>query len=147
MRSHFYNLLNELSARTKLPFDSHLEGSRVRFKVDKAYQFGLVLDSSEEFLIFECHLLDKRLVGADPTTFLRWNFAAAYRDGCFVTVDPHTDAIVLISRFPLQGLDVARMVETVEKMLNIADRMVRGEGLPVDEPISQTLDFFSHMRP
>lgn len=131
----------------QLPFDSHMEGSRVRFKVDKAYQFGLGLDNSELFLVFECVLLDKKFLELEPMTFLRLNFAAAYHDGCFSSVDPHTDTIVLLTRLPLEGLEVPQVVKTMEKMLNVADRITRGELAQGRSPSSQTLDFFSQVRP
>jgi|GEM_PF-5430825 len=146
MRSHFYALLNDLSAHTRLPFDSHLEGSRVRFQVDKDYCFGLALDNSEEFLIFECVLLNRRFVDMEAMTYLRLNFVAAYHDGCFISVDPNTDSIVLLARLPLQGLGVSLVIETMETMLKIADRVISGD-LSRSEPASaQTFDFLSQMR-
>ncbi len=146
MRSHFYTLLSDLSTHTQLPFDSHLEGSRVRFKVDKNYNFGLALDHSEQFLIFECILLDRRFADMEAMTYLRLNFVAAYHDGCFISVDPNTDSVVLLARLPLQGLEVAQVIETMDTMLKIADKAVSGD-LSRGEPASaQTFDFLSQMR-
>jgi hypothetical protein len=147
MRSYFYTLLNDLSKQMQLPFDSHMEGLRVRFKVDKAYHFGLGLDNSEQFLVFECVLLDKKFVELEPMTFLRLNFAAAYHDGCFASVDPHTDTIVLLTRLPLQGLEVPQVIKTMETMLDGADRITRGELSRSGSSSPKTFDFFSQVRP
>ncbi|PWU07384.1 MAG: hypothetical protein C5B47_06235 [Verrucomicrobia bacterium] len=146
MRSYFYTLLNDLSRQMQLPFDSHLEGSRVRFKIDKDYHFGLALDNSEEFLIFECFLLERRFVDTEAMTYLRLNFAAAYHDGCFISVDPNTDSVALLARLPLQGLEVARVIEMMETMLQVADKIIAGDFSRSTATSAQAFDFLSQMR-
>lgn len=126
MRPHFYTLVNDLSQHMQLPFDSHMEGLRVQFQVDKDYRFGLALDHSEHFLIFECFLLDRKFLELDPLQFLRLNFTAAYQHGYFISLDPK-DTVVLVTRLPLQDLNVTRVIEAMEHMLNFADRFTRGE--------------------
>lgn len=143
MRAHFYTLLKDLSAQMQLPFDSHLKGSRVRFQVDKTYYFGLGLDNSEQFLVFECVLMGKKIDVLESITLLHLNLAAAYRNGYFVSVDPHTDTVVLVSRVPLQGLVVTQVIETIDRMLNIADRISKGEFSQVNKGNSQQCPIFS----
>jgi hypothetical protein len=143
MRSHFCALLKDLSEQMQLPFESHLEASRVRFQVDRAYQFGLGLDDSEQFMVFECVLIEKRFAESELMALLRHNLTAAYQDGCFVSIDPRSDAVVLVSRLPLQELTVHQVRETMEKILNIADRFVSGQLFISNPSFPQSIEFFS----
>ena len=115
-------LLADLSRRMGLGLAVGEQTTGIDFEVDGRYAITMASDSHAT-LVFDCALRGFAITEGDALNLLRYNMAAARRDGIFAASGSGDGTLHLVKRLNLHpDCDGELIVKELEALLDAADR-------------------------